>query len=91
MRTHHLALGVSVTACALLSTTLPAQAAWTKLAPTTSPSSRNNHVMCTDTNRKVTVLYGSQGNNETWEWDGKNWTRMNPTTSPPGGSGSVAT
>jgi len=85
MRTYHrslVAAGVLLTAA--LTASLPAQAAWTKLAPTTSPSSRNNHVMCTDTNRNVTVLFGSLNNTETWEYDGKNWKKMTPSVSPPG-------
>ena len=63
---------------------LTAQAAWTKLKPATSPTARKNHVMCTDTARKVTVLFGSVGKAETWEYDGKNWKKMSPKTSPPG-------
>ncbi len=83
MRTSQHSLGALVILGVLLATPLAAQATWTQLTPTTSPSGRNNHVMCADTVRKVTVLFGSLGNNETWEWDGKTWTQMKPTTSPP--------
>ena len=60
-----------------------AQAGWTQPTFTTNPASRNNHVMCTDTTRRVTVMFGGLGNSDTWEYDGKAWTKKTPTTSPP--------
>ncbi|MHC4896994.1 MAG: Kelch repeat-containing protein [Planctomycetota bacterium] len=90
MNSHHASLGGLITACVLVTVSfsftgsLTGQAAWTKLAPTTSPSGRSAHVMCTDPVRKVTVLFGGLGNTETWEWNGTNWKKMAPLTSPPG-------
>ncbi len=68
---------------ALLSTMpLAAQAAWTRLSPTNSPSARDTQSMCTDTVRKVTVLFGYRSANDTWEWNGKNWKQIQLTCQP---------
>ena len=38
-----------------------------------------------DSARKRVVLFGGSGNlSDTWEYDGKDWTKMNPTAKPPG-------
>ena len=43
--------------------------------------------MAFDVARGMTVLFGGEAGanahlNDTWTWDGKNWTQLNPTTSP---------
>jgi hypothetical protein len=61
---------------------------WIQRTPANSPSSRYAHVMAFDSARGVVVLFGgySQVNserlNDTWEWDGNDWTRRIPTNHP---------
>ena len=58
---------------------------------TNGPSSRYQAAMAYDAFRHVTVLFGGQVNvpsgspvlNDTWEFDGTNWTQRFPATSPP--------
>jgi hypothetical protein len=53
--------------------------------------------MTYDIARGVTVLFGGQMNvspylsNDTWEWDGTNWTQRNPPTSPTARAGHAMT
>jgi hypothetical protein len=64
--------------------TLPLQ--WTELGPANSPSSRTEAAMSFDATRGEVVLFGGlSGNflNDTWSWDGTNWTLRN--TAGPGG------
>ena len=62
---------------------------WSKIKTTTSPSPRFKHTMAYDSARRRTVLFGGlssifrPGSADTWEWDGKNWKLLKPTTSPP--------
>lgn len=61
------------------------------LVATNGPSSRYQAAMANDPFRGVTVLFGGQINaqsgspllNDTWEFDGTNWTQRFPATSPP--------
>jgi hypothetical protein len=62
---------------------------WTKLSPTGSPSVRAGAAMAYDVSNSVYVLFG--GKNEsglisptdcTYTFDGTNWTKRSPTTSP---------
>jgi Galactose oxidase, central domain len=39
--------------------------------------------MAYDAGRKVTLLFGGGGRNDTWSWDGANWTQLHPSQSPP--------
>jgi hypothetical protein len=52
----------------------------------TPPSARYQHALAFDSNRQRTVLFGGNNGsvnlNDTWEWDGINWTQKTPTTSP---------
>lgn len=65
---------------------------WTQLAPTTSPTGRINADMVYDATRGVFVLFGGwtsslsvgTASNQTWEFDGAQWTQIAPTTSPGG-------
>ncbi|MFA5794787.1 MAG: kelch repeat-containing protein [Candidatus Brocadiia bacterium] len=62
---------------------------WTQRTPVTSPSARYIHAMAYDSAQGVTVLFGGSGgsggevlNNETWKWNGTNWTQRTSVTSP---------
>jgi len=61
---------------------------WTQRTPAHSPSARNFHSMVYDSARQVTLLFGgwetslAQGSNETWEYDGSDWTLKSPADSP---------
>jgi len=66
---------------------------WTNVSPATGPSGRTLCEMVYDINRGVSVLYGGvplyffgggPALDETWEWDGTNWTQVFPTNSPGG-------
>jgi Galactose oxidase, central domain len=67
---------------------------WTQLHPANSPSERNYFGMTYDAARKAVTLFGGcewcgGGGflNDTWTWDGTNWSQQNPATSPPGRDG----
>lgn len=45
------------------------------------PGQRVHHAMAYDAQRKKIVLFGGSGD-ETWEFDGKQWTRVNTTINP---------
>lgn len=61
---------------------------WTKQTPTTSFTPRLRHAVAFDFSRGKLVLFGgSTGTNtghlnDTWEWDGTNWSQASPLTSP---------
>lgn len=63
---------------------------WTALTPAASPPGRYFGSMAYDQQRQVTVLYGGLsptffGANyldDTWEWDGTNWTQVTTANSP---------
>jgi uncharacterized protein (TIGR03437 family) len=61
---------------------------WTQVFPMISPPLRQAHAMVYDPVHGQVVLFGGvQGNNfsflnDTWVWDGANWTQKFPTTSP---------
>ena len=64
---------------------------WTQESPQTSPSVRFGHAMAYDSAQGQVVLFGglsflnefSISLNDTWVWDGSNWTQKSPQTSPP--------
>lgn len=68
--------------------------AWTQLNPANRPSARSGHAMAWDASRSRVVLHGgfSPSNpnapNETWEWNGSNWTLVS-TATPQSGFGRV--
>ena len=74
---------------------------WTQLQPATSPPPIEDAVMAYDAANQTVVLFGgfvSQGpgfpqgetwSNQTWVWDGSNWTPMNPAASPPARAGAA--
>jgi hypothetical protein len=71
---------------------------WSQKHPAQSPRARRGASMVFDRARGVTLLFGGgydDGSwhvlNETWKWDGTNWTQVAPATSPPArSSGSMA-
>ncbi|MCA8964367.1 MAG: hypothetical protein H6838_10870 [Planctomycetes bacterium] len=65
-------------------------ATWTQRTPTTSPPPREQHVMAYDPLRQRVVLRGGISAtppyaeyDDTWEWDGANWTAVNTAHQPP--------
>ena len=68
---------------------------WTQRTPAVSPSPRANFGMAYDEVRHASVLVAGAGlgdgngvpQNDTWEWDGTNWTQKFPDISPPVRSG----
>lgn len=67
----------------------PTSLSWATINPATRPSPRRRPAMAFDEARGVCVMFGggagTGGNtflNETWTWDGTNWTQRFPTTVP---------
>src|SRR5579862_946485 len=64
---------------------------WTQQNPQTSPSGRGTPRLAYDSKHNKIVLFaGGNDNpvnggqlNDTWTWDGTNWTIINPAQSPP--------
>jgi uncharacterized protein (TIGR03437 family) len=65
---------------------------WTQKSPSNSPSARSAHAMAYDSAHSQVVLYGGSAAvlfggpaiifNDTWTWDGSNWTQKSPSNSP---------
>ena len=64
----------------------PTQSGWLQIHPSTAPAGRQGHAMAYDFARSRVVLFGGANGGgslaDTWEWDGTNWSRRNPTSSP---------
>ena len=66
---------------------------WTQLQPADNPGMLAEHAMVYDQARGQIVLFGGIGgvtptySNQTWIWDGTNWTQMQPKVSPPAREG----
>jgi hypothetical protein len=64
-------------------------AVWTQHKPTGSPSARSAAAMAYDSNHQRVVLFGGHnsdhpgGLDDTWTWDGSDWTQKSPHHSPP--------
>jgi len=62
---------------------------WTALNPAHNPGLIANHAMAYDEARGQIVLFGGisgstfEWGNQTWVWDGNDWTQMHPMVSPP--------
>ena len=75
--------------CGLL-TTATATAQWTLAAPATTPPARSDAVMTFDLGAGRTMLFGGAPigslalRNDTWLYDGVDWTLTTPATSPTG-------
>jgi hypothetical protein len=61
---------------------------WTQQSPTAAPHSQLGAAMAWSASENNIVLFGGQTNgtnlNQTWVWDGANWTQKSPSTNPPG-------
>lgn len=64
---------------------------WTQKFPQTVPPARISHAMAYDSVHSQVVLFGGFDGSadytnldDTWVWDGTNWTQQFPQTSPPG-------
>ncbi|MBK8976564.1 MAG: hypothetical protein IPM29_11660 [Planctomycetes bacterium] len=63
---------------------------WTPQAPANSPPPLAGHGLAYDSARQVVVLFGGLIDNQfatsdqTWEWDGRDWSRARPAASPAG-------
>jgi hypothetical protein len=61
---------------------------WTRIYPATSPPRTQNNLLVYDEKREVVVLFGGSIHNagviynDTWEWDGVNWTYVNTPNRP---------
>ena len=64
---------------------------WTQITSSTTPAGRAGHAMAYDVSDGRSLLFGGcVGTDETsctlssdtWEWDGTNWIKLNPTASP---------
>ena len=68
---------------------------WTQATPANNPPVRALHAMVYDSDRKKSVIFGGVGvlttsgslRNDTWEYDGVNWTNITNDGSPPARSG----
>lgn len=76
----------------ILASSLTAQ--WTETTPAGGPSGRGMLGMAYDPTTGNTVIYGGDtfgfpvgASNETWSYDGANWTQLSPLASPPAASG----
>ena len=62
---------------------------WTQIAPANSPSGRHDHAMAYDSVRGKIVMFGGNDSfligwsNDTWEYDGVNWTQVTTASSSP--------
>jgi uncharacterized protein (TIGR03437 family) len=63
---------------------------WSQISPANSPRPRAQHTLAYDSANQQVVLFGGTGNfqnhvaaNDTWTWDGSNWTEQFPTSIPP--------
>lgn len=62
---------------------------WQQVTTTTSPSGRYTHGLAYDSYRDVSLLFGGDDTgsarlNDTWQFDGVDWTQLSPALSPPG-------
>ena len=65
---------------------------WTQLQPAHSPPQNSRRSMVYDMTRGTAVLYGGTSlsstsfvaNDDTWEWNGSDWTQVFPTSTPGG-------
>ena len=88
---------VTNSALILLPLGLAAQTAnWTQQNPSASPSPRGTALLAYDSTHSQIVLFGGQAGagiqnveNDTWTWDGTNWTLSHPAQAPPPRSNSA--
>jgi hypothetical protein len=74
-------------------------AAWTQKSPAANPGARDSFALAFDATRQVVVLFGGEkcanktcstmtNLNDTWEWNGTNWSQMSTSTAPAPRTGS---
>lgn len=69
---------------------LDVSAGWHPIVTQNSPAGRYTHGLVYDAHRNIAVLFGgdsptvSPRANDTWEFNGTNWTQVTPTQAPPG-------
>ncbi len=85
-------VGKAIFLLLFLAPILSSQPSWRLLGTgAETPSPRDRHAMAFDPIRGRTVLFGGKGDSgylgDTWEWDGKKWTRMHPSNNPPARAG----
>src|SRR5580765_8837544 len=83
-------LTLAIGAATAATTAGMAVAQWTPIAPVTSPPARAAAAMTYDLFYNRLVLFGGVGGsngmtqfNDTWTFDGTNWTQQSPANSPP--------
>lgn len=83
--------GLGVTGNALGDTWVWDATNWTQESPQASPSARTGMVMDYDSAHQQVILFGGSANavisngtlfNDTWVWDGTNWSQKSPQASP---------
>lgn len=73
----------------LLGAASAAAQSWVQLTPTTNPTPRRTGAMCFDPLNGGLLMYGGLQSgptlllNETWLWNGGDWSQLAPTTTPP--------
>lgn len=60
---------------------------WTFVAAPGGPPSCTSPSFAFDPVRKVSVMFGGTGRDDTWTWDGTSWLKLLPLTRPPGRQG----
>src|SRR5688572_3399873 len=80
---------VHLLAAASLTLLLPGQSTWTLLNPASRPAQRCCAGMTTDMGRAAVLLFGGGPNsgpylNDTWSWNGANWTQVTTANAPTG-------
>lgn len=86
----NIAGSVLIVALAIPSLALAQAVEWEDMRfATPAPPARSNHALTYDTVRGVTLLFGGGDRNDTWTWDGDEWTQHFPANSPEPRSGHV--
>ncbi|MCR9248002.1 MAG: kelch motif-containing protein [bacterium] len=69
-------------------------ASWTQRSPATVPLARTEHALVFVPNTGTTLMYGGRDTNspvgfldDTWEWNGTDWSRRMPANTPPARAG----
>lgn len=86
--------GRSMTSDEPLSTTWQVDGtSWSEVAVASAPPARFDHALAYDSARQRVVLFGGEARatgsaaanylDDTWEWDGTSWVRLEPAVSPP--------
>ena len=74
--------GFNTTTNGVVNDTWVFDTAWSKKLPSTPPPPRLGHVLVHDVARERSVLFGGTGFDDTWLWDGAQWTQAQPAAKP---------